>query len=345
VTLKTSRHLPRRRRTGRRAALERAVAALACLAVASILFAFESRATGAAGTLRVWFFDVGQGDATFIVTPTGEQILIDGGQDLAVLAKLGQVMPIWDRTIDAVVATHQDADHIGGLAAVLERYDVARIVWNGDEKDTDVAAAFEAARISEPGVAPELGRRGNVLAFGDVTLTELWPDPSALRDEDANAASIVYRLDYGDTSVLLMGDATEEVENKMIQRTEGPKEPDGPKGTEDAVLVLGSWNFLSDSADEPDGTEVKEYFLDIDVLKAGHHGSATSTSYAFVWATRPEFAVVSCGEDNRYGHPHPVVLERLAGAGAVVFRTDLDGDVLLTSDGGEPLVRPAPLPF
>ncbi len=284
--------------------------AFAALALASLLFALESRATVASGELRVWFFDIGQGDATFIVTPDGRQILIDGGPDRAVLSKLGEVMPPWDRTLDVVVATHPDADHIGGLAAVLDRYEVARVVWNGDDKDTSVADAFNAARDAEPGAVVELGRRGSVLAFGDVTLTELWPAPSALRDEDANVASIVYRLDYGDTSVLLMGDATEAVEGELTM---------GTGGTE------GAW--------------------DVDVLKAGHHGSATSSSYAFLQAVAPEFAIVSCGEDNRYGHPHPAVVDRFLELGAVILRTDLDGDILLTSDGGEPIVRAAPLPF
>lgn len=278
--------------------------ALAALAVASLLFALESRATVASGELRVWFFDVGQGDATLIVTPDGHQILIDGGPDRAVLSKLGEVMPPWDRTLDAVVATHPDADHIGGLAAVLDRYEVARVVYNGDDKDTSVADAFNAAREAEPGAVVELGRRGSVLAFGDVTLTELWPAPSALRDEDTNVASIVYRLDYGDTSVLLMGDATEAVESQVASSAG-----------------------------------------DVDVLKAGHHGSATSSSYAFIQAVSPELAVISCGEDNRYGHPHPAVVDRFLELGAAILRTDLDGDILLTSDGGEPIVRAAPLPF
>ena len=304
MTLRTSRHVPRPIWLRHRALVGRAVVTLLALVVASLLFALESRTMVAQGALRVWFFDVGQGDATLIMTPTGEQILIDGGPDRALLAKLGEVMLPWDRTLDAVVATHPDADHIGGLAAVLETYEVARAVYNGDTKDTDIAAAFDEAREHEPGAVTEMGRKGTVLAFGDVTLTELWPDASALRDEDANVASIVYRLDYGDTSVLLMGDAPESVEDRLRS-------------------VAG----------------------DIDVLRTGHHGSATSSSYRFVESVRPEVAVISCGIDNRYGHPHPVVLDRLSDAGARIWRTDLDGDVLLTSDGGEPFLRSAFLPF
>lgn len=315
MTARASRHRPRSLWSRHRARLERAAVALAALAIASLLFAVESRATVASGELRVWFFDVGQGDATLIITPEGHQILIDGGPDRVVLAKLGEALPPWDRTLDAVIATHPDADHIGGLAAVLGGYEVARVITNGDGKDTSVAAAFESARASEPGASLETGRRGRTLAFGELTLTELWPAEGALADDDANAASIVYRLDYGDTSVLLMGDATEGVEGEITK---------------------GTWG-----ADGTEGTEA----LDVDVLKVGHHGSATSSSYAFLQEVSPEFAVISCGLENRYGHPHPAVVQRFLDLGVDILRTDLSGDILLTSDGGEPTVRAAPLPF
>lgn len=322
MTLRTSRHRPRSIWSRHGAQVERTAVVLAALAVASFLFAFESRATVASGELRVWFFDIGQGDATLIITPDGHQILVDGGPDRAVLAKLGEVLPPWDRTLDVVVATHPDADHIGGLAAVLDRYEVARVVSNGDDKDTSVADAFNAAREAEPGAALEIGQRGHTLAFGDVTLTELWPIPEALADEDTNVASIVYRLDYGETSVLLMGDATEAVELAMMQGREESKE-----------------------SKESEGSKDKENNFDVDVLKAGHHGSATSSSYPFVQATRPEIVVISSGADNRYGHPHPAVIDRFLDLGSAIWRTDLDGDILLTSNGGAPTVRAAPLPF
>ena len=274
------------------------------LFVASLLFAFESRAIVADGELRVWFLDVGQGDATFVVMPTGEQILIDGGPNRAVLAKLGEIMPPWDRTIDAVIATHPDADHVGGLASVLERYEVARVITNGDEKETDAARSFFEARDAEYGAVIEIGRRGDSLRFGGVTLSQLWPTPAAVAGDDANAASVAYRLDYGETSVLFMGDAPEEVESNIAS-----------------------------------------FAGDVDVLKAGHHGSATSSSYAFIQDVRPEFAIISSGEGNRYGHPHPATLQRFLDLGVATFRTDLDGDILLTSDGKEPVMRAAPLPF
>lgn len=305
MTLRTSRRRPRTFLARHRRRVEYAAVVAVMLLVANVLFVAESHTQVLrGGELRVWFFDVGQGDATFIETPDGHQILIDAGRDDAVLAKLGSVMPPWDRAIDVVVATHPDADHVGGLASVLERYDVARVVSNGDEKDTDVAAAFLEARDAEPGAVLEIGRKGSALVFGDVTLTELWPTEASIVDEDANVASIVYLLSYGDTTVLLTGDATESVEFDIL-RSVG----------------------------------------DLDVLKAGHHGSRTSSAYEFIRATTPVVAIISSGENNTYGHPHPAILKRFADLGVGVFRTDEDGDVLLVSDGGEPFVGPAPLPF
>jgi len=304
MTLRTSRNQSRSIWSKHRTAFERVILASVALFVAGCLFAIESRAIVSSHELRVWFLDVGQGDATFIEMPTGEQILIDGGPDRAVLAKLGEIMLPWDRTIDAVIATHQDSDHVGGLASVLERYEVGQVVTNNDQKDTSTASAFFAARDTEPGAVVESGRRGDSLRFGDVTLTELSPNDEDVADEDANAGSIVYRLDYGDTSILLIGDAPETIEQKIA-----------------------------------------ESVGDVDVLKAGHHGSSMSSSYAFLQSVRPESAVLSCGQGNRYGHPHPATLKRFLDLRISVLRTDEDGDILLTSGGGEPKIRPAPLPF
>lgn len=280
------------------------------LVVAFALFVQESRQPIVAapepqgGELRVWFLDIGQGDATLIETPNGEQILVDGGPGDAVLTKLGQIMSPLDRTIDAVVATHPDADHISGLIPVLERYDVREVMYNGDVHDTQTTDAFVAAREAEPNAERPTVRVGDVFTFGDVTLTAVWPTDAAVANADTNTGSIVFLLTYGDTSVLLTGDAPEEAE----------------QGFEDAVG-------------------------DIDVLKVGHHGSVYSSSVAFLEIARPEIAVISVGAHNRYGHPSPVVMARLDEEGIPYFRTDRDGDILLTSTGGEPTVRPSPLPF
>ncbi len=303
MRLKSSRLTPKRWWKNHRIRVQQTVLVLVLLIVSGGLWTYES-AFRYRNELRIWFFDIGQGDSAFIETPDGHQILIDGGPDRDILTKLGQVMLPWDRTIDVVIGTHPDADHIGGLAGVLQQYEVTTIVSNGDKKSTAVAAGFFEARDSEPGATLVTGRLGNSIRFGEVLLTQLWPTEDAVEDPDTNIGSIVYRLDYHDTSVVLMGDATESVE-QAIQASVG----------------------------------------EVDVIKLGHHGSVTSSSYDFLQSAHPEEVVISCGVDNRYGHPHPAVISRLWDLGIEIYRTDKDGDLLLTSDGGDPWIHRSPLPF
>jgi competence protein ComEC len=255
--------------------------------------------------LRIWFFDIGQGDAIFIETPTGEQILIDSGRDRRVLAKLGSVMPPWDRTLDAIILTHPDADHVGGFPDVLARYDVAAIYETGITNRTDAAEAWEEA-VRDEAAPQRLIKAGSHLVYGNATLETVWP-LSALPGsvpKEPNRFSLVFLLRYGGTTLALTGDATVDEERRFASALN-----------------------------------------DVDVLKVGHHGSRTSSDAEFLSRIHPEIAVVSVGEHNLYGHPTPEALSRLRKIGAQIFRTDLDGDVLLTSFGGEPTVAASPLPF
>lgn len=255
--------------------------------------------------LQIWFFDIGQGDATFIQTPQGSQILIDGGPDDTVLQKLASVMWPWDRTLDAIVVTHPDADHITGLVRVLERYKVNMIIETGAESDTSFSEVLVLA-IENEGSDHRLVKAGDLIAFDGLRLFVEGPEKTYenQKPKETNNASVVLLATYGETSVLLMADAEIEKETAMLSSLH-----------------------------------------DVDVLKVGHHGSATSSSVPFLAKVKPEVAMISSGLNNRYGHPHPVVLSRLSHIGAVVYRTDLDGDLLLTSSGGEPTVQPRPLPF
>jgi competence protein ComEC len=244
------------------------------------------------GELRVTMLDVGQGDALFIESPRGTQVLIDGGRGTAVLRELSKVMPFWDRSIDIVVATHPDADHIGGLVDVLERFEVEHILEASVQNDTPVFHAFKTA-LKDEGSSVVTPSRGTELVLDDsVVLTLLSREVVAA--SDTNDASIVMRLDYGETSFLFTGDASSEVERELLQFYDA---------------------------------------LDVDVLKVGHHGSDTSTSPEFVSAVSPDIALISVGADNSYGHPKREVLETLTAAGANVLRTDTDGTVQLVSDG------------
>lgn len=254
--------------------------------------------------LKVWFFEVGQGDAIFIETPNGQQILVDGGPNNSILQKLSSVMLPWDHTIDAIVVTHPDADHITGLVSVLERYDVSMVYETGVRGGTPMIQALEQAIAVEQS-QNKIVRKGQLYNWDGVQVFVRWPSEEAIQTQkDRNNTSIALEIVYGNTSVLLTGDAEESVEDE-----------------------------ISSSAG------------DIDVLKVGHHGSKTSTSFQLLKKVTPEVAVIPVGLDNNYGHPHPIVLERLKEAGARIFRTDFDGDILLISDGVSYDVSPTFLPF
>jgi competence protein ComEC len=247
------------------------------------------------GRLHLVFLDVGQGDAIFIQSPKGQQVLIDGGPDPAVLlARLGEQMPFWDRTLDLVILTHPDADHLTGLVSVLERYRVGEVIESG--YGTDSPTYLRWRELLDEGAIPALeGRAGTQIALdggAHLTLLHPGPEPVSGTDADANNNSIVARLTMGQFSALLPGDIEAEVEGRLVHS----------------------------------GAELTSV-----VLKAPHHGSDTSSSAAFLDAVRPQIVVISVGRDNRFGHPSPQVLDRLAGF--TTLRTDERGTVELLTDG------------
>jgi competence protein ComEC len=244
--------------------------------------------------LQVTFLDVGQGDAILIETPDGVQALIDGGPDGTVLRELARELPWGDRTLDLVVGTHPDKDHIGGLVDVLARYAVASILTTENTGETMTASAYQKALIAETDIV-HMARAGQVYTLGaSTTLTILSPerDPSML---ESNTASIVAKLSYGDVDFLLTGDAPMSIEDHL-------------------VVTYG------------DG-------LRSDVLKLGHHGSKTSTSELFLETVAPTYAVVSAGADNSYGHPHQEVVERVLGRNIMLSNTATDRAVHFRTDG------------
>ena len=246
------------------------------------------------GVLKVSFLDIGQGDAIFIEAPNGNQVLIDGGSNKAVLKELGKVMPFYDRTIEAVIATHPDKDHIGGLIEVLKNYRTDFVMEPGVSSDTGAFQELEKT-IKEKNLPKILARRGMSLSLGEgVYLNILFPDRDN-EDWETNTASIVTKLTYGDTSFLLTGDS--------------------PIAIEKYLSMIDGKNLKSD------------------VLKAGHHGSRTSTSESFASLVSPEYAVISAGKDNRYGHPHKEVLDILEKIKATILKTYELGTISFSSDG------------
>lgn len=232
--------------------------------------------------LVVRFLDVGQGDA-ILLSQGSAQVLIDGGKDpRRTVELLGQYLPFWDRTLEAVVATHPDEDHIGGLTGVFDRYRVEAFLRTDAENDTRVYARLvEASRDVE---RVETFAPLRVAFPGGAEMRAIFPEEGVSTDAGTNETSIVTRLVFGDQSFLLTGDLP---------------------NTQEAGLLAGKTK----------------------VLKVGHHGSKHSTSDALLDAISPEYAVVSVGAKNRYGHPAPEVTDRLRAYGVEILRTDESGTI------------------
>lgn len=261
--------------------------------VGIVWWALASAST--AGELTVTFLDVGQGDATLIESPNGTQVLIDGGKNRAVIRELSREMPLFDRSIDVVLATHPDADHIGGLVDVLKRYRIGLVVQSSvEDVEGSDAAAFARAVVDE-GAEVVIAERGQVIDIGGGARLEILIPDRAVPGIEINTGSVIARLVYGSTAFLLTGDSPSAIEEYLVQL---------------------------------DGEA-----LESDVLKVGHHGSRTSSSLIFVGYVSPEYAVISRGCDNTYGHPHAEVLATFARLEIPTFDTCEEGSIVFVSDG------------
>ena len=246
------------------------------------------------GILTVAFLDVGQGDSIFIESPTGKQILLDGGPDGSVLSGIGALLPFYDRSIDMLIVSNPDKDHFAGFIDVLKNYQVGNIMEPGTIPNTEIYKIFKEF-IREEGATSVLARRGmNIDLGGGAYLQILFPDRD-VSGLSTNDGSIIAKLVYGGTSFLLPGDTTQNIEKYLIGL---------------------------------DGSN-----LDVDVLKLAHHGSKTSSSEALLAVTTPDYAIISAGLHNKYGHPHKEVIERLAKYNIPTLGTYEDGTIIFESDG------------
>jgi competence protein ComEC len=243
--------------------------------------------------LRVAVLDVGQGDAILIQTPDGKDILVDGGPGRAVLRGLGDELPWRDRSIELMVLTHPQADHMDGLIDVFARYDVGRVIAGpGVQASAGWTAWHDAARGE--GVTVENAVQGMALDLGDgVRLDVLGPDAAEAADPKINNTGVVIRVAWLDVSILLTADIEARAERALLN----------------------------------DGVD-----LGATMLKVGHHGSKTSSTPEFLAAVNPAVSVVSSGKDNPFGHPAPEVVDRLAGYGPVYNTADA-GPVHFETDG------------
>ena len=248
--------------------------------------------------LHVAFLDVGQGDSVLITTPRGQQILVDGGPSpTALLTALGKEMPFWDHSIDLVVSTHADSDHLTGLVEVLQRYTVGGWIDNGLAGDDPLVQAC-LARLAQRRIQRRAVVAGDQLDLGEgIALGVLGPQSSsqAQARTDPNNNSVVLLLTQGSNRFLLTGDIEAETERLLLR---------------------------------------SDQLLHAEVLKVAHHGSADSSTKEFLAAVDPAFAVVSVGAGNRSGLPSGETLDRLARPGDVlVLRTDEHGTIEFVSDG------------
>ncbi|MED4886868.1 MBL fold metallo-hydrolase [Lysinibacillus sp. FSL R7-0073] len=239
--------------------------------------------------MRVHFIDVGQGDSILIESPNGKTMLIDGGVKGAGQRVVSYLKELGVNKLDQVVATHPDADHIGGLIPVLQAIPIEQFYDSGKVHTSQTFEEMLMA-IDEKNIPYYVPKTGDLIEFDkDVQVKVLNANEHAT---DNNDASIVLKVVYGNVSFLLTGDAGISLEKEMMQN--------------DVTATI---------------------------LKAGHHGSNTSSSEEFIHAVKPEVTILSYGEDNKYGHPHAEVVDRLQAIGSNIYATADLGTIMVATDG------------
>lgn len=247
--------------------------------------------------LHLYFLDVGQGDSIYVRTMNNYDLLIDGGPDTKVLSELGEVMPFWDHKIDLVILTHPHADHISGLIEVLKRYQIGEILTtDAVHTSSEYLEWLEVIRDKEiPFTVVQTGQSKDLDA--KTKLKILWPEEKYEGEKvnNLNNTSVVGKLIFDRFSVLLSGDAEEEVQAQL----------------------------LSDQAAD----------LPSNILKIPHHGSSNAALEDFFQLVNPDVAVISVGESNKFGHPAKTTLDKLEEIGAKILRTDQNSRIEIISDG------------
>lgn len=256
-----------------------------------ILFIIESQRTG---KLRLIFCDVGQGDGILIVTSDNKQIVVDGGPGTRIVDCLGKKMPFWDRTIEMMILTHAQKDHMEGQVEVFKRYKVERVIWNGVENETAVFDEWNK-RLEKEKSEVHLGAAGDLMRFKSLSFDILWPTQNkisqwrTLAPKDLNESSVTLRIDSGQFCAYLTGDLPKELLEPLVNKR-------------------------------------------CQILKISHHGSKTGTSQEILDAVSPKIAVIQVGK-NSFGHPHQEVLNLLEKNNIKILRNDKHGLIEIETDG------------
>ncbi len=256
---------------------------------------------------QVCFLDVGQGDSILVEPSAGHQIIIDGGPDNTLSQKLEERMPFWDKTIDLIVLTHTDKDHLFGFLNVLKNYKVENILWTGIQVKSSVFQEWKKA-IKDEGAKIWIAKKGfRIILPAHRYFQVLYPFQSLEGREIkiANQTSIVMMLNTESEKILFTGDIPKKVENWLIE----------------------------DNAP-----------LRADILKIPHHGSKTSSSEEFLRAVSPRLAIISVAKENPYGHPSPEVLSRLERFGIKTLQTSNQKDICLIQKKNAPFLFLSPTP-
>lgn len=272
------------------------------------------------GFLTFAVLNIGQGDSLFIESPTGTQVLVDGGPDKNLMKEISAVMPWYDRHIDMLVVTNPDKDHYEGFIPLMDKYSVDVVLEPGTTNKY-VAYGVLEKEIADPSTRAKLdtgqgkkipkvlARRGQIVDLGGgAYLQILFPDRD-VSGLSSNDGSIVMKLVYGDTSVMLQGDSTAAIEHYLV-------------GLDPST-----------SFDKTQDKSLRVSGLKSTILKVGHHGSRTSTTEEYVTEVSPRWVVISSGANNSYGHPHKETLDTLSKLGVPAYDTCNNGRIIFQSDG------------
>ena len=246
------------------------------------------------GKFRLIACDVGQGDGMLLVSPSGKQIVVDGGPGTKIVDCLSQNMPFWDRTVELVVATHAQKDHMEGLLEVMARYKVKMIAETKVNNGSELYREWEKA-VKEEEAKVYIAKKGDRLKIDRLTLDILWPDAQKLNSwqmtspSDLNESAIVLRTNYGQFCVYLTADIPKETLQGLVDKK-------------------------------------------CQILKISHHGSKTGTNTEIINEVSPRLAIIQVGK-NSYGHPTKEVIDLLTSKAVKILRNDTNGIIEITSDG------------